>query len=107
MTFSPRWEQWEGQGYPSDRLTSVIYYYPGKADIEDQDQRDELAKEIQMDGVAPSKGTAHLVLEDAIVFHGQVETMQGELWFYRGESTDGFAQNLHDATWVELDAYED
>lgn len=107
MTSTPRWEQWEGQGYPSDRLTSVIYYYPGKADIEQDEQRDKLALEIQMDGVAPSKGTAHQVLEDAIVFHGQTETILEELWFYRGDSGDSFAHNVRDATWVELDAYED
>lgn len=107
MTSSPRWEQWEGSGYPADRLTSVIYYYPAKADIEQDEQRDKLAAEIQMDGVAPSKGTAHQVLEDAIVFHGQVEYILGELWFYQGNSGDSLVHEVHDATWVEIDAYED
>lgn len=107
MTSSSSWQQWDGQGYPADRLTSVIYYYPGKANIEDDEQRDRLAHELRMDGIAPSKFTAHLILEDAIVFHGQVEYILGELWFYKGESNDSFAHEIHDATWVELDAYED
>ena len=107
MTPSPSWQQWEGQGYPADRLTSVIYYYPGKANIESDEARDKLATELFRDGIAPTKATAHLILEDAIVFHGQVETQLGELWFYTGPSADGYIQEVRDATWVELDEYED
>jgi hypothetical protein len=107
MTSSQTWQQWEGLGYPAERLTSVIYYFPGKANIENDEQRDRLAEEIKMDGIAPSKSTAHLILEDAIVFHGQVEYILGELWFYNGNSSGNLTQEIHEATWVELDAYED
>lgn len=105
MTTSKTWEQWQGTGFPADRLTSVIYFYPGRADIESAAQRDKLALEIQQDGIAPTNFAAHIVLEDAIVVHGQVVDIDGELSYYQGGEDEIFT--TFDATWVELDEYED
>lgn len=99
-----QWEQWEGTGFPSDRFNSIVYYYPGKVDIEDIEQRNELAIEIHRDGIVPDKRAAHALLETAIVTHGQVEKVLGELSFSSGADSAVIA---HDATWVELDEYSD
>lgn len=107
MTTSPSWEQWDGLDFPAEKQNPTIYYYPGRADIEDVEIRNELADEIYQDGVTPSKGTAHGILESAIVTHGQVQYHQGELRFYTGTGYYDFAEDSHEATWVELDEYDD
>lgn len=104
MTTSKTWEQWEGVGYPASRSDSVIYYFPGKVNIEDQEQLDALALVLRMDGVAPSLGIAYESLEDAIVVHGQTVNNEGELTYFRDDE-DLAHTSL--ATWVEVTEYDD
>lgn len=110
MSTSPTWEQWDGQGYPAEKLNPTIYYFPGTADIERIEERDALATEIHQDGVAPTRRSAHILMENAIVVHGQVVDIEGELHCYFGPKYgigDGGYEITHDATWVELDEYTD
>lgn len=101
MTTSPTWEQWDGSGFPSERFGSVVYYYPGKVDIEDPDNLDKLIKEIHEDGIADSKSEARRMLDQVTVVHGQAVRTDGELEFYSGVKDDLF-DIITEATWVEL-----
>lgn len=101
MTPSNKWEQWDGTGFPAEHYDSVIYYYPGKVDIEDPDNLYALIDEIHMDGIVDSKSEAKRVLESAIVVHGQTTVVDGDLAFYSG-SRDEFFDSTKEATWVEL-----
>lgn len=110
MTPSKQWEQWEGQGYPSTKDAPVIYYYPGKVDIEKDDNMDDLVRELHFDGIAPTKSDARLILEDAVVVHGLVVDIDGELHCYFGPKYEFGEEGYrvtHEATWVEVDEYED
>lgn len=110
MTPSSNWEQWDGQGYLSTKLLPVIYYYPGKVDIENDAVLDNLVDEIHIDGVAPDKRGARRLLESAVVVHGQIVDIDGELHYYSGSSYDAASDSYglsSEATWVELDEYED
>lgn len=110
MTPSPTWEQWDGYEYPSEKLNPVVYYYPGIVDIEDPDNLNALITEIHQDGVAPSKKAARALLEAAIVIHGQVKRIDGDLHFYAGTKFSPDSADYHsatDATWVEVDEYDD
>jgi hypothetical protein len=103
MTPSARWEQWDGAGFPATRLNSVVYYFPGKVDIEEHDHINDLIAEIHQDGVTPSKLAARALLEEATVVHGQARQELGELTYYTGDDPHGIS--AFDATWVELDEY--
>ena len=110
MTPSNLWEQWDGQGYPPSKLDPVIYYYPGTVDIEDPDELQNLIEVVFMDGVAPSRIIARVMADSAVVVHGQVVDIEGELNCYFGPEygigEDGYAVT-HKATWVEFDEYDD
>lgn len=104
MTPFKHWEQWDGIGYPSERFDSVIYYYPGRVDIENQDNLDNLVNELHQDGIAESKSEARSMLDRAIVIHGQVTEVDGELHCLFGNKQDGESlKKTIDATWVEID----
>lgn len=100
-----RWQQWDGSGLPTEKLDAIVYFYPGRVDIEDAELREALVAEIHMDGVTPDKRTAHGVLENAIVIHGQVEDLHGELSVYTHDASNDYSHHPYDATWVELDEY--
>jgi hypothetical protein len=105
MTPSARWEQWDGEDFPATRLNSVVYYYPGKVDIEEHDHINDLITEVHQDGVTPSKLAARALLEKAVVVHGLVQQELGELTFYTGD--EAYGRGVFEATWVELDEYSD
>lgn len=106
MTTTPKWEQWDGAGFPSERFDSPIYYYPGKVDIEDPTNLQDLILEIHLDGVASSRTEARTMTDKAVVTHGQTTTEDGQVIFYSG-SKDEFFDDTKDATWVELVGYDD
>jgi len=91
-------------------LNPTIYYYPGSIDIEEADHLYTLVDVIHEDGVAPSKRDARDLVDKAIVVHGKVVDIEGELHCYFGpafgEGEDGY-HVTHKATWVELDEYAD
>jgi hypothetical protein len=105
MTPSSRWEQWDGVDFPATKLNSIVYYYPGKVDIEEHEHINDLIDEIHQDGVTPNKRAARALLEEAVVVHGMVHKDMDELTFYNGDSM--FDRNISEATWVELDEYSD
>lgn len=105
MPHSNKWEQWDGTGFPASQFDAVIYYYPGKVDIEDPDNLRDLIDEIHMDGIAGSKSEAKRLLEFATVVHGQTTMVDGDLAFYSG-SKDEYFDSTKEATWVELSSNE-
>ncbi len=105
MAPSYTWTQWEGRGYPSVKSDPTIYYYPDTVDIEDPDNLNELITEMHMDGVVPSKGAARALLENAIIVHGEVVELDGDLVAYFETSKEFGFETSNDATWVELDEY--
>jgi hypothetical protein len=109
MTPSKNWEQWEGFGYATRKIAPVVYYYPGKIDIEDDENIETLITEVFRDGVAPTKTIARYLLEEAIVVHGQVVDYDGELHCIAGlhASEDNGSGITREATWVEIDEYQD
>lgn len=98
------WELWEGADYPAEKPNPSIYYYPDKIDIEDGDHLDDLVNQMHLDGVAPTKPAARAMLESAVVVHGAVQDIDGELYAYFGGYQD---YEVTDATWVEVDEYAD
>lgn len=102
------WELWYGQGLPTEKNESSVYYYPNNIDIENESYRDQLIVEIHRDGLAPTKSDASNLLDNAIVSHGDVLEVDGELQYYTGtqdiwgETGQGVT---HSATWVEIDEY--
>lgn len=107
MSTKKTWQQWEGLGFSPSNYAASVYYYPGKVDIESNtDLFDALVEEIHMDGVAVNKSEARKFLESAIVVHGQVVEIDGELQCYFGPDhsfgEEGYTLT-HEATWVELD----
>lgn len=105
MTLSARWEQWDGVDFPASKLNSIVYFFPGKVDIEEHEHIEELIGTVHQDGVAPSKGAARALLEAAVVVHGRAHRELDELEFYTGD--ESFDSHVFDATWVELDEYSD
>lgn len=107
---STSWEQWTGHGYPAEKLNSTTYYYPSTVDIEDEDNLAALVTEMHLDGVVPTKSAARELLDSAIVIHGQVVDDEGELYCYFGPKhgpEDNGYHVTHDATWVEVDEYDE
>lgn len=104
------WEQWTGQGYPAEKPNPSIYYYPRTVDIEDEENLSALVAEMHLDGAAPTKSEARKLLDSAIVVHGQVVDLDGELHCYfgpkYGAGEEGY-EVTHDATWVEVDEYDE
>lgn len=109
MTTSPSWSQWDGNDYPSEKLNPIVYFYPGIVDIEEPENLNDLVTELHQDGIAPSKRAARALLEAAIVVHGQVKKIDGDLHFYgpKFASDSSDYHSGHDATWVEVDEYDD
>lgn len=110
MSAEKAWGEWDGQGYPASKVSPIVYYFPGKVDIESSDRQEPLVETLHMDGVAPTKVAARKMLDNAVVVHGQVVDLDGELHCYFGP-THGYDEDgynvTHEATWVELDEYED
>ena len=105
-----KWELWEGYGYPNEKSNSLVYYIRGAADLEDDEERDNLAKVMHVDGTAPTARLALDLLESAVVLHGQVTDLEGELHCYFGPQYAFDSEEYYitrDATWVEVDEYED
>ena len=105
MTPSKTWEQWDGIGFPSDNYDAIIYHFPGKLDIEDPDNLDNLITEILQDGIAESKSDARKMLDSATVTHGQTVLVDGDLHWYSGprKGEDGaIYEDSTDGTWVTL-----
>ena len=110
MTSSSTWEQWDGTGFPSEKPSPVIYYFPGRVDIEQDENLDALITEMHQDGVAETKNDARIMLNRATVVHGQVVGVDGDLQFYTGPSYglgEEVFEDSHDATWVEMDELDD
>ena len=110
MTPSRRWEEWDGTGFPAKNPHAIIYYFPGRVDIEKDENLDALITEIHQDGVADSKNDARIMLNRAIVVHGQVVEVDGDLQFYTGPSWgqgEEVYENTTDATWVEMEELND
>lgn len=105
MTPSKVWEQWDGIGFPTEKPDSIIYYYPGKVDIEEPENLDALIVELHQDGIAESKKDAREMLNSAVVTHGQAIQLDGDLHWYSGAG-NGFGEDSYEysteATWVEV-----
>ena len=104
MNTTPSWSLWDGQDYAPRKLNPSIYYYPGKVDVEEPEVLDALVTEAHLDGVAPSKSEARKLLETAIVTHGRVINLDGELRVHTGDD-EAWRLVVTDATWVELDEH--
>lgn len=101
------WYEWEGFGYTSDILGSLIYCTVGHVGLGDHVVFNALSSAVQRDGVAESIGRASSAIQPYTAKHGYAGEIDGGLeshvcnldgeTFY-GETVD----EVIPMTWVEV-----